>query len=168
MYKNIPIEKKIEAVNKVLGGKPLLRVAKEYRVNRNSLHFWVKKAQKGIKKALILGKRGPRLTVGSFRRKESEIKEIRARCNKLKEEVKEVRLKAAEIRQNNNEPRPEKCPACGCEKSYKNGTYEISRQRLISLIKKTSATQFKVQQFICGYCARRLGFKLNNVILPNK
>ena len=168
MFKAIPKLKKLEAVREVLKGKPLSKVAKNYRVNRNSLHSWLKRAKKGMDKALIPEKRGPELSVESFRQKEEKIKKMQAKYNEVKEQIRQLKSNIAQNKNKENEGRLGKCSFCGCEKTYKNGTYQIFTQRLLSLIKRSPTNRFTVKQFICGYCNRRLGFKLDSIILLNK
>lgn len=168
MFKDIPTKKKVEAVGKVVKGRPLSKVAREYKVNRNSLHHWVKKARESILKSLILEKRGPKLTVESFRKKQEEIRKLREKFNKQRIKLEKLKFDVSESKNNLKKPRPTKCPYCGCEKIYRNGYFQISSQRLISLIEKNSEQKFSRQQFICGYCNRRVGFKLESSILLNK
>jgi len=44
-----------------------------------------------------------------------------------------------------------KCPHCGFEKIYKNGTYKIKPERFFELLKKDKEIEITVQQFICLY-----------------
>ena len=113
MFKVIPKLKKIEAVREVLKGRPLVKVAKDYRVNRNSLHSWVKRAKKGMDEALIPEKRGPKLTVSSFRLKQEEIRKLHEECEKKRKQLKNLKSAIAECKNNRKEPRPTKCAICG-------------------------------------------------------
>jgi len=58
-------------------------------------------------------------------------------------------------------PCPLKCPHCGFEKIYKNGTYKIKPERFFEQLKKDKETEIIVQQFICPYCR-------NSVYTPEK
>ena len=49
-------------------------------------------------------------------------------------------------------PRPLKCPHCGFEKIYKNGTYKIRIEKFFERLKKGEEKEIVVQQFICPYC----------------
>ena len=170
MYKDIPIELKKEAIKKViLEGQPIKRVAQAYKVNRNSLHTWIKRTRIALEEALTLQKRGPKITERSFRKKQWDIKNLRVRLTKKREKIRELESQISQYKHNNGkEVRPEKCFVCGCEKTYKNGRYQISDQTLISLIKKSSLDKFTMQQFICSCCNRRVGLKLDTAIMLNK
>ncbi|MCD6473266.1 hypothetical protein J7K55_09245 [Candidatus Aerophobetes bacterium] len=46
-------------------------------------------------------------------------------------------------------PRPSKCPYCGFEKIYKNGTYKIKTEKFLNEFRKGKEKEIIVQQFIC-------------------
>ena len=54
--------------------------------------------------------------------------------------------------QKNSLPHPSKCPRCGFEKIYRNGTYKIKPERFFEHLKKDKEIETTVQQFICPYC----------------
>ena len=49
-------------------------------------------------------------------------------------------------------PRPLKCPYCGLEKIYKNGTYKIRIEKFFEKLEKSEEKEIVVQQFICPSC----------------
>jgi len=55
-----------------------------------------------------------------IKKKEKQLGNLRGKINLEKKEI----------------PRPSKCPHCGFEKIYKNGTYKITAKRLLNEFKK--------------------------------
>jgi len=71
-----------------------------------------------------------------IRKKEEQIKELRGKMDFQKKHVF----------------RPLKCPYCGFEKVYKNGSYKIKIDKFVDELKKGEEKEITVQQFICPYC----------------
>jgi len=103
-FRSIPVEKKIEAVYRIIKGKNIQPVAREAGVDRSSVYLWRERALASLKEALEPHKRGPKF------KKDPKDKEIEKLKEKLEPPKKKERLP--------------KCPYCGFEKVYKNGSYK--------------------------------------------
>jgi len=71
----------------------------------------------------------------------------------ISEKEKQIKnLKGKLNLQKNSLPHPSKCPHCGFEKIYRNGTYKIKPEKLFEQLKKRKEIEIITQQFICPYC----------------
>lgn len=64
--------------------------------------------------------------------KEEQISELKEKLNSPKKEVKSIR-----------------CPYCGFDKVYKNGTYKRRRKRFFDKLKQDKQKEEVVQSFLC-------------------
>ncbi len=156
-YKFISIKEKVLIVSKVIAGEKIQFVADKHRVSRPSVYTWTQIALGTLEKALKLKRRGPKLKRAKFSVRDKVIKEQKMEIGRLKDiiEKKEKQIKnlRGEIRlQKRDVFRPLKCPHCGFEKIYKNGTYKINPERFFEKLRKDEEKEIVVQQFICPYC----------------
>ena len=153
----ISIKEKILIVCQVIAEEKIQRVARKHGVSRPSVYAWTQKALDILEQALKQEKRGPKCKKGKVDAKDKLIEEQREKIEELKDiiEQKEKQIKNLTGRinlQKNSLPRPSKCPHCGFEKIYKNGTYKIKPERFFEQLKKDKETEIIVQQFTCPYC----------------
>ena len=83
-------------------------------------------------------------------KQKEKIEESNDIINEKEKQIKNLRGKIN--LQKNGLPRPLKCPHCGFEKIYKNGTYKIKSERFFEVLIKDKEIEITVQQFICPYC----------------
>jgi len=153
----ISIKEKILIVCQVIAGGKIQPVAKKYGVSRSSIYAWTKKALDTLEQTLKPGKRGPKFKKGRVDVKDKAIEEQKQKIAELdviiSEKEKQIKnLKGKINLQKNSFPRPSRCPHCGFEKIYKNGTYKIRPERFLEQLKKDQEIEITVQQFICPYC----------------
>jgi len=153
----ISIKEKVIIVSEVIAGGKIQRVAKKHGVSRFSIYAWTKKALDTLEQALKPGKRGPKFKKGKVDAKDKVIEEQKEKIGKLEDIIKQKEKQIKNLKgkinlQKNSLPRPSKCPHCGFEKIYKNGTYKIRPERLSEQLKKDKEIEITVQQFICPYC----------------
>ena len=154
------VKEKIVIVCQVIAGEKIQRVARRHKASRPSVYAWTQKASDILEQALKLGKRGPKFKKGKVDTKDETIEEQKEKIVKLNdiisEKEKQIKnLKGKRNLQKNSLPRPLKCPHCGFEKIYKNGTYKIKLERFIEQqLKKDQQMEIAIQQFICPYCRR--------------
>ncbi len=115
-----------------------------------------KKALDTLEQALKPGKRGSKFKKGKVDVKDKVIKKQKEKIEKLvniiSEKDKQIKsLKGKLNLQKNSLPRPSKCPHCGFEKIYKNGTYKIKPERFLEQLKKGQEIEIITQQLICPY-----------------
>ena len=156
-FKAISIKEKILIVCQVISGEKIQTIARKYKVSRPSVYAWTQKALGILEQALKPGKRGPKCKKGKVDAKDETIEEQKMKIEELdditsekEKQIKNLRNKIA--LQKNSLLRPSKCPHCGFEKIYKNGTYKIKPERLFEGLKKDKGIEITVQQFICPYC----------------
>ena len=92
-----------------------------------------------------------------MRAKDRVIEEQKEKIGKLNDIISEKEKQIKNFRGKLNLekyslPRPSKCPHCGFEKIYKNGTYKIKPERFLEQLKKGKEIEIITQQFICPYC----------------
>jgi len=156
-FGSISIKEKILIVCQVIAGEKIQRVARRHKVSRPSVYAWTQKASDILEQALKPGKRGPKFKKGKVDTKDETIEEQKEKIAKLNDIISEKEKQIENLRgkinlQKNSLPRPSKCPHCGFEKIYKNGTYKIKPERFFEQLQKDKEIEITVQQFICPYC----------------
>jgi len=155
--KSISIKEKILIVSQVITGEKIQRVARKQGVSRPSVYAWTQKASHALEKTLKPEKRGPKCKKGKVDAKDKAIEEQKEKIAELRDIISEKEKQIKNLRgkinlQKNSLPRPSKCPHCGFEKIYKNGTYKIKPERFFEQLKKDKEVEIIIQQFICPYC----------------
>jgi len=156
-FESISIKEKILIVCQVIAGEKIQPVARKHGVSRPSVYAWTGKALDTLEQALKPGKRGPKFKKVKVDAKNKLVEEQKERIEELEGivEQKEKQIKNLKGKinlQKNSLPRPSRCPHCGFEKIYKNGTYKIRLERFLEQLKKDQEIEITVQQFICPYC----------------
>jgi len=154
---SISIKEKILIVCQVIAGEKIRALARKQGVSRPSIYAWTGKALDTLEQALKPEKRGPKCKKGKVDAKDETIevqkKKIEELVNIISEKEKQIKnLKEKINLQKNSLLRPSRCPHCGFEKIYKNGTYKIKPERFFELLKNDQEVEITVQQFICPYC----------------
>ncbi len=156
--RSISIKEKILIVCQVIAGEKIQRVARKHGASRPSIYAWTQKALDILEQALKPGKRGPKFKKGKVDAKDKVIEEQKEKIAELNALIEQKEKQIKNLRgkislQKNSLPRPLKCPHCGFEKIYKNGTYKIEPERFFEhLLKKDKEIEIIIQQFICPYC----------------
>ena len=153
----VSIKEKILIVCQVIAGEKIQRVARRHRVSRPSIYIWTQKALDTLEEALKPEKRGPKFKKGKVDAKDKLIEEQKEKMAESGDIISEKEKQIENLRgkinlQKNSLPRPSKCPHCGFEKIYKNGTYKIKPERFFEQLQKDKEIEITVQQFICPYC----------------
>jgi len=153
----ISIKEKILVVSQVIAGEKIQGVAGKHKVSRPSIYAWAQKSLDTLEQALKPAKRGPKCKKGKVRAKDMVIEEQKEKIGKLNDIISEKEKQIKNFRGKLNLekyslPRPSKCPHCGFEKIYKNGTYKIKPERFLEQLKKGKEIEIITQQFICPYC----------------
>ncbi len=156
-FGSISIKEKILIVCQVIAGEKIQTIARRHKVSRPSVYAWTQKASDILEQALKPGKRGPKFKKVKVDTKDKTIEEQKEKIGKLEDIVSEKEKQIENLRgkinlQKNNLLRPSKCPHCGFEKIYKNGTYKIKPERFFEQLQKDKEIEITVQQFICPYC----------------
>lgn len=147
-FRRIAVETKVEAVRRVLRGEHVTTVSAEMSIDRNSLAIWVRRVLDSMR--------------SSVDRKKVERKKVvvrsEARFRKLKDRVerqdKTIDTMRESLRALEEGPVPEKCPACGCARFYKNGLIMMDLERLLGTKLNGSNRKIPVQKFICVNCGK--------------
>jgi len=155
--RSISIKEKILIVCQVIAGEKIQSIAKKHGISRPSVYTWTGEALDALEQALKPGKRGPKFRKGKVDVKDKVIEEQKEKIARLEGVIerkeKQIRNLRGKINlQKDTLPRPSRCPHCGFEKIYKNGTYKIRPERLFEQLKKDKEIEITVQQFICPYC----------------
>lgn len=156
-FSPISIKEKILIISQVIAGEKVQPLAKKHRVSRPSIYVWTQRALGSLEQALKPAKRGPKFKKGKVAAKDKVIEEQKERIDKLNDIISEKEKQIKNLRnkialQKNSLSRPLRCPHCGFEKIYKNGTYKIRTKRLFEQLKKGKEIEIITQQFICPYC----------------
>ena len=155
--RSISIKENILIVCQVIAGEKIQGVAKKHGVSRPSVYAWTGKALDTLEQALKPAKRGPKCKKGRVDVKDKAIEKQKEKIEKLVNIISEKEKQIKSLRgrinlQKNSLPRPSKCPHCGFEKIYRNGTYKIKPERFLEQLKKGKEIKIITQQFICPYC----------------
>ncbi len=149
-YRPIDTERKMELILEHLKGARICSLAHKYEVNENSTHGWKNKVLKALSQILSPKRPGPR---------------PRARIEILEEELEKLRKEYKALSQLSQvtvsskapsllEERPSKCPQCGSNRTWKNGTQHVAGERTSRpLIVKGKGT---VQRFRFSECGVKL------------
>lgn len=156
-YRYVSIKEKVLIVYQVIAGEKVQLVANKHRVSRPSVYAWTQRVLDALKEALKPDERGPKLKRAEFEARDRLIKKQNEEIDRLKDIIKKKEKQIENLRgklnlQKNSLPRPLKCPHCGFEKVYKNGTYKIKIDKFLDELKKGEDKEIVVQQFICPYC----------------
>jgi transposase-like protein len=156
-YKSVSVKEKVLIVSQVIAGEKIQSIARKHGVSRPSIYTWTQKALDILEQALKLEKRGPKFKKAKVDAKDKLIEEKKEKIAELNDIISEKEKQIKNLRnkialQKNSLPRPSKCPHCGFEKIYKNGTYKIKSDRFFEQLKKDQEIEITVQQFICPYC----------------
>jgi len=147
--KKITAETRIAAVREVLAGRKISEVAESYSVNRTSIYRWLNKSQEAIRESLQPPGHRPKKNghrIAGLKERVTDLKKLlRARDKRIS--LLEKKLDEIEI----YDPRPARCPKCGCEKLYKNGTYRMSVSKIIPP-EEYFNKKISVKRFICPAC----------------
>jgi len=155
--RSISIKERVLIVCQVVAGQKIQRVARKYGVSKPSVYAWTQKALDTLEQTLKPGRRGPKFKKGKVDAKDKVVEEQKEKIAKLEDIISEKEKQIKNLKgkmnlQKNSLPRPSKCPHCGFEKIYKNGTYKIKPERFFEQLKKDKEIEITVQQFICPYC----------------
>lgn len=153
MIKHLPVNLKVEAVHKIWSGEKITYVASKYGVSRQVVYIWKKKAEEALYQALKEKKKGPRLRSFSEENQKEKFRGKRKFFSLEDKKTHRERKPSANshssahlLSPRTNGKRPEKCPVCGCEKIYKNGTY-------VKKIQDNGHVRLElVQRYICVWC----------------
>jgi len=149
-YRSIDTERKVKLILEQLKGAKICSLSRKYEVNEDSIHLWKNKVLRVLPKILSPKTPGPR---------------PRSQVEILKEELKKLQKgyetlsQVSQITVSSKAPslleeRPGKCPECGSNRIWKNGTYQIKGERTSrSLIVREKGT---IQRFKCSGCGVKL------------
>jgi len=156
-YRYVPIKEKVLIISQIIAGGKIQLVADKHRVSRPSVYAWTQRALDALNEALKPDKRGPKLKKANFDVRDKVIKEQKEEIDRLEDIIKKKEKEIENLRgkmdlQKKDIPRPLKCPHCGFEKIYKNGTYKIKMDKFLEKLKQGEEKEIVVQQFICPYC----------------
>lgn len=156
-FKPIPVEKKIEAVSRVISGEKIQPVAREIGVHRASVYTWRKRTLSALGKALEPRKRGPKFKHPQKTPEENLREEIDTLMGYLEEKEKQIHLLREKLEPQKDDLRLVRCPNCGCEKVYRNSTYKIKPKGFFDNLK--TRKEELIQRFICPYCGKSFHIK---------
>ena len=146
-FKSISVERKIQAVSRVVSGEKVQPVAKDVGVHRTSIYIWKERALSALEEALEPHKRGPK-----FKHYQKTSEE-----NLREEKERQIHLLKQKIEPQKDDSKPVRCPNCGCEKVYRNGTYKIEPKGFFDNLK--THKEELIQRFICPYCGKSFHIK---------
>lgn len=166
-FKPVSVEKKIEAVSRVVAGEKVQPVARDVGVHRISIYIWKERALSALEEALEPRKRGPKFK-HSQKTFEEKLKEEVDKLNTLLQDRESQidflvqKLKSQKSQKENLES--VRCPYCGCGKVYKNGTYKKRPKGFFDNLKPQK--EVLIQRFLCPYCKKSFHIEKKGVFTP--
>jgi len=70
----------------------------------------------------------------------------------LEEKERQIYLLEKKLGPQRDDSKPVRCPNCGCEKVYRNGTYKVKPKRFFDNLK--AGKEELIQRFFCPYCGK--------------
>ena len=156
-FKPVSIEKKIQAVSRVVVGEKVQPVARDIGVHRASIYIWKERALSALEEALEPYKRGPKFKHPQKTLEEKLRKELDKLKGYLEERDRQIHWLINRQEPQKNDSKPVRCPNCGCEKVYRNGTYKIRPKGFFDNLK--TCKEELIQRFICPYCKKSFHIK---------
>jgi len=154
-FKPIPVERKIEVICRVVKGEKIQLVAREAGVDRTSVYLWKERALSALREALEPRKRGPKFKKSL---KDREIEKLKKKVDKIENCLEEKEERKDKLKEKLNSPKkevkPVKCPYCGFEKVYRNGTYKRKPKGFFDKLKQDKQKEETVQGFLCPWCGK--------------
>lgn len=154
-FKPVPVQKKIEAISRVIAGEKVQPVAREVGVHRTSIYIWKERALLALEEALEPHKRGPKFKHPQKNLEEKLKEEIDKLKACLKERESQIRFlieKSESQESQKKNLKAARCPYCGCEKVYKNGIYKRYPKGFFDNLKVQK--EVLIQRFLCPYCKK--------------
>ncbi|MDP8236223.1 MAG: helix-turn-helix domain-containing protein [Candidatus Erginobacter occultus] len=152
---------KYQAVREVLGGAGISAVARKYGVNRSSIYRWVELSRKAIRQSLKSHRRKTQDNQLARGKLERQLESLQRKLKKKAALVKELRRESR--RKTGSDPRPARCPKCGCEKIYKNGLYLQPLSKVIPP-EVYFAEKIPVKRFVCASCNNSINLDLPGIL----
>ncbi len=149
-YHSIDTERKVELILEHLKGARICSLAREYGVNEDSIHLWKNRVLQALSEILSSRTPGPRPR-SQVQILEEKLKELRNKYERLSQLSQiVVSTKAPSLL----EERPSKCPECGASRIWKNGAYQVTKERTSRFLKV--GEKGTVQRFRCSECGVKL------------
>ena len=149
-YRSINTERKVELILEHLKGARICSLARTYSVNEDSIHLWKNKVLQALSGILSPGTPGPRPR-SRVETLEKELAELRNKYERLSQLSQiTVSTKAPSLL----EERPSRCPGCGSDRIWKNGTYRVTGERTSRSLRL--GEKGTVQRFRCSECGVKL------------
>jgi transposase-like protein len=152
---------KYQAVCEVLAGGKISDVARRHGVDRSTVYRWVKLARAAIRDGLkSAGRRRPR--------QQSLCRDLARKTVLLQRRLEKKSVLVTTLRKelrkkSGPDPRPDRCPKCGCEKVYKNGLYNQPLSKVIPP-EVYFAQKVPVKRFVCASCHNSINLDLPAIL----
>ena len=147
-FRRIDVETKVEAVRRVLRGEHVTSVAEAMSIDRNSLAIWVRRVVDSMRSSFQRKRDDRRRAVTHGEAKFRKLQDKLGRQGKAIDTLKES------LRKSEEGPIPEKCPACGCARFYRNGLIIMELEHLLGTRLNGANRKIPVQKFICVNCGK--------------
>lgn len=152
-YRPIDTETRLGIVRQYWAGQKIAELERQFQVDRDSIHIWIKKAEAALREALSPKKPGP---------KKDPIARLTKRNAELEKINEQLRIQLQQLSQNSQVivgvnrrqlvQRPSTCPSCGCDVIWRNGTYDRKDN--------------KVQRFRCSTCGTKIIMEVKKTPSP--
>lgn len=159
--KYLPKQEKLEVLYRIWAGEKITQVARDCGISRQVIYIWKRRAEIALYQALEEKRRGPKIQNLSpdhgveqvqegVENSSRKLEQTQQQMGTLQESYNSFNTSDTSKLNTDDEKKPQRCPVCGCEKIYKNGTY----------IRRTKDSRWKkkrvVQRYICAWCKNSL------------
>lgn len=151
-FRPIAAQKKIVVLFEVIRKGKIEPVARSYGVSKPSVYTWLERSQEALKEALEPHKRGPKFKRSPEEKETEKLKEKVAKLeNSLEEKDKKIKEFQEKLKPPKTKEKLPKCPYCGFEGVYKNGSYKRKPKKFFDRLKKIEEKEERVQGYLCPW-----------------
>jgi len=154
-FRPISTEEKMAVLFKVIREGKIEPVAKSCGVSKPSVYTWLQRFQETAREALEPHKRGPKFKRSPEDKEIAKLKEKVAKLeNSLEEKDKRIKEFEEKLKPPKKKEKLPKCPYCGFEGVYKNGSYKRRPKKFFDRLKKDEEKEERVREYLCPWCGK--------------
>lgn len=142
-YRPIDTETRLNIVKQYWAGQKIAELERKFKVDRDSIHIWINKAEAALQDALSPKKPGPKKDpLTEITKRNIELEKLNDQLQIQLQELSHNLHIAVGVNRRQLVQRPSACPSCGCDVIWRNGTY--------------TRKDTQIQRFRCSACSTKI------------